>query len=104
MLRTVGLYALCIAGIAVSAENVNIWGTVSSDSGRPVKGAVVTLQGQKLSDTTDSDGAYLLKAGNTSTNTFTKTPNIENISFNNGSIKLNLSKPAQVSIDMFDLS
>ncbi len=104
MLRTIGLYALCIAGIAVSAENVNLWGTVSSNSGKPVKGAVVTLQGQKLSDTTDSDGAYSLKAGNTSLNTFTKAPTIENISFNNGSIKLNLLKPAQVSIDMFDLS
>jgi len=104
LLKTIGLYLTCLAGIAVSAENVNIWGTVSGNSGKPVKGAVVTLQGQKLSDTTDSDGTYSLKAGNTSTSTFTKTPNIENISFNNGNIKLNLVKPAQVSIDMFDIS
>jgi hypothetical protein len=104
MLRTIGFYLTILAGIAVSAENVNIWGVVSSSSGKPIKGAVVTLQGQKFSDTTGSDGTYALKNVVSSVNFSQKIPNIENISFNNGNIRFNLVKASQISIDMFDIS
>jgi len=103
LLRIIGIYLTLFVGIAVSAENVNIWGKISGNSGKPVKGAIVSLQNQKLSDTTDSDGAYSIKTA-TGVNNYTKISNIENISFNNGNIMLNLVKPAQVSIDMFDIS
>jgi hypothetical protein len=103
LLKTIGVSLLFLAGVAVSAENVNIRGTVSSSSGKPVKGAIVTLQGQKLSDTTGTDGAYAIKNG-VSVRFSSKIPNIENISFNNGNIRFNLVKPSQISVDMFDVS
>jgi hypothetical protein len=104
MLKTIGVCLSFLAGVAVSAENVNIRGTVSSSSGKPLKGAVVTLQGQKLSDTTGSDGTYEIKNVVSSVSFSQKIPNIENISFNNGNIRFNLVKPSQISIDMFDIS
>jgi hypothetical protein len=104
LLKTIGVFLTCLAGIAVSAENVNIRGTVSGSSGRAIKGAVVTLQSQKLADTTSSDGTYSIKTGTSSVNYSSKIPNIENISFNNGNIRFNLVKASQISIDMFDIS
>jgi hypothetical protein len=104
LLRKIGILLTLVVGIAVAADNINIRGTVSSTSGKPIKGAILTLLGEKLADTTGSDGAYEIKKINSSVNYFSKIPNIENISFNNGSIKFNLIKPAQVSIDMFDIS
>jgi hypothetical protein len=104
LLRTIGVYLTLLAGIAVSAENINIRGTVSSNSGRMINGAIVFLQGEKIADTTGSDGAYVLKKINSAVKKFSKNPNIENIAFINGSIKLNLVSPAQVTIDMFDIS
>jgi hypothetical protein len=103
MLKTIGICLSFLAGVAVSAENVNIRGIVSSNSGKPVKGAVVTLQGQKLSDTTGSDGTYEIKNVVSSVSFSQKLPNIENISFSNGNIRFNLVKPSQISIDMFDI-
>lgn len=104
MLKTIGVYLIFIVGIAVSADNINIRGTVSSSSGKLINGAIVSLQSQNLSDTTGSDGAYSIKKEISGVNYFTKMPNIENISFNNGSIRFNLVKPAQISVDMFDIS
>jgi hypothetical protein len=103
LVKTIGIYLTFLVGIAVSAENINIWGTVSSSSGKSIKGASVTLEGQKLSGTTGSDGTYELKNG-VGVKFSSKIPNIENISFNNGNIRFNLVKPSQISIDMFDIS
>jgi len=104
LLRTIGVYLIFLIGTAVSAETINLRGTVSSQNGKPVSGAVVTLKNHNIADTTGTDGAYSIQSGTISVNTTAKIPNIENISLNNGNIKFNLIKPAQVSIDMFDLS
>src|SRR5512133_3115598 len=103
VLKTIVVYLTVLAGVAVSAENVNIRGKVSNSSGKPVKGAVVTLKSQNLSGTTGTDGTYALTNG-VGVSFSQKIPNIENISFNNGNIRFNLVKPSQISIDMFDIS
>ena len=43
--------------MTVRAQNVNLTGKVSNSSGQPVAGAIVTLVGLNIKDTTDATGA-----------------------------------------------
>lgn len=99
--RTV-LFLIMMAGFAVSAETFKLSGTISNQSGKPIRGAIVSLMGQTLLDTTDVNGAYSFS--NVMTRPYQFIPHTENISMKNGSIQISLTKPAQVRIDMFDMA
>lgn len=103
MRKITGLILIFMISIAAFAETVNLTGTVSNKNGDPIEGAIVTLKGKNQSDTTDSDGNYALQSSAIRLNLpfITRT---EKITFNNGTIWFKLTKPAQVNIDMFDIS
>ena len=54
-IRLIALFA-----VAVPAQVVNLHGTISTRSGKPIAGAIVSLTGLPFKDTTGTDGAYLL--------------------------------------------
>ena len=64
---------LLFIGFTVSAQSINLRGTVSNQKGNPIPNAVLTLIGQKLSDTTDNEGSYSI-TGNNSTITLNQNP------------------------------
>jgi len=58
------LFVLLLAGFSVQAQTtINLRGVVSGVGGQPVSGAIVTLVGQNLKDTTGVDGAYSITKG-----------------------------------------
>jgi hypothetical protein len=99
-----GLLVITALGFAVSAQTINLSGTVSNKSGKPISNAIVTLKGKKLADTTDTKGAYTITQGTRSVNPVAVIPHTAEIFLNNGNIWFNLAKPAKVSIDIFDIS
>jgi hypothetical protein len=76
---------------------------VSNQSGKAISGAMVTLSGQKLVDTTDVAGAYSFSGGTALTNPSPVLPGSEKISFTNGIVALSLTQPAAVGIEIFDI-
>jgi len=89
-------------GVLAQAQTINLRGKVTTSGGQAISGAIVTLVGQNLKDTTDANGAYAI----------TKTASAvtpgsglrENIVFNRGMMEIQLAAAAPVKIEIFDLS
>ncbi|MBN1759395.1 MAG: carboxypeptidase regulatory-like domain-containing protein [Chitinispirillaceae bacterium] len=105
MLKGYGWSILFIIGVVISspAQNVNLSGIISNNSGQGVSGAIVTLTGLNIKDTTDAAGAYSFTG-------FTGTiieapilPSQRKISLNNGILSIVLTGPTPLSIEMFDM-
>jgi hypothetical protein len=97
---------LCLILLIVSvtyAKTVSLTGTVSNQKNNPIAGAIVNLTSQKLSDTTDSKGAYSLIASNAAVTSMPLFPSADRISINQGIIQLSLSKSAPVRIELYDM-
>lgn len=88
-------------GLLAQAQTVNLRGKVTNSSGQGISGAIVTLVGQDLKDTTDGSGAYALVR--TSSAVSPASPRHENIVFHRGGMELHLAAPASVKIEIFDL-
>lgn len=88
-------------GVLAQAQTINLRGKVTTSGGQGISGAIVTLVGQSLADTTDASGAYSITR--TSTAVSPGLPLHENIVFNRGVLELHLAAPAPVKIEIFDL-
>lgn len=89
-------------GALAQAQTINLRGKVTTSGGQGISGAIVTLVGQDLKDTTDANGAYAITR-----NSAAISPNLplhENIVFNRGVLELHLAAPAFVKIEIFDLT
>ena len=97
--------AFCLAvltGFTVSAQTINLGGTVSTTTGKPVADAIVTLVRQAMKDTTGTDGKYLF-AKTTAVTLPAIVPQAEAISMNNGVLQLTLGASSPVKIEMYDV-
>lgn len=88
-------------GALVQAQTINLRGKVTTSGGQGISGAIVTLLGQDLKDTTDASGAYAITRNSTAISP--GLPRHENIVFNRGVVEFHLAAPAPVKIEIFDL-
>jgi hypothetical protein len=103
MHRSMGwVLVLGCAFAALAAQSIALSGIVSNKSGRPISGAIVTLQRQARADTTDANGAYSL-AYITAVNISPNQSGADRISLNNGILSLCLTKPDMVRVELFDI-
>lgn len=102
MLKIVSFGLVLSLCLTASAQELNLKGSVTNSISQPVSGAVVTLVGQNLKDTTGLDGSF----------SFVRTvavslpaivPQIEQISFKNGIVQLALTRSSSVSIVIHDV-
>ena len=95
---------LLAIGFSLAAQTISITGKVSNQSGNPISGAIVTLQGRKLSVTTNGDGSFeIIQTTALSPLSSPILPNSEKISLYNGIVSISLMHPTRVKIEMFDL-
>ncbi|MEO7426124.1 MAG: hypothetical protein ABI036_13130 [Fibrobacteria bacterium] len=91
------------AGFTTQAQMINLRGTVTNSGGQGISGAIVTLVGQTLKDTTDAKGAYAITQSSSAIS-----PGMflhdENIVIDRGVLALNLAAPASVKIEIFDIA
>lgn len=59
-MKAFGTSLIAIFAVAAQAQTVNLSGTVTSKSGKQIAGAIVSLAGLPLKDTTGTDGMYVL--------------------------------------------
>jgi len=102
MVRLHKLFPVLLLGISASAAVVNLSGTVTS-GGKPLAGAIVTLVGQKMSDTTNTQGAYSLVSGGVPVLATSPVPQLKQISFDKGMVSFGLDKASPVRIELFDM-
>jgi len=93
-----------VLGLALCtiADPVDLHGTVTNQAGKPVKGAIVTLKSQSMKDTTGSDGTYVLSTI-TATTAPRALPEGDRVFMRDGRIVVNLSKPAALTVSVFDI-
>jgi hypothetical protein len=98
-----GLYF--VSAIDVSASQaIDISGTVTNQNNKPISGAIVALvQQKKVADTTTSNGAFNLKS-QVGVKFSPRLPISEGISLSKGIVMINLTEPAPVRIEVFDMS
>ncbi len=92
-----------LAALTASAQTINLRGIVSNSNGQPISAATVTLQAEGLSDITGTDGAYAIIQ-----NIIAVSPSSEikdgKISLSKGVLEFNLTNPAPVKIEIFDIN
>jgi len=103
MYQKVGLILSLWVSLSVFAETVNLRGKVTNQNGKAVKGAIVRLVAQNLSDTTDDQGRFLINTVNVREN-FGRLPDREKVTIEKGSVLFSLTKADQVKIEVFDIS
>lgn len=84
------------------AQTINLNGTVSTRSGKPVANAIVTLVHQALKDTTGTDGNFLFVKTASATLPVI-VPRTEEISIKNGILQFNLGSVSPLKIELFDV-
>jgi hypothetical protein len=103
MNRTTGLFLIPLIGFTVAAQSISITGNVVNKNNQPVSKAVVSLAGQKLNDTTDSQGAFSFSKTNVAAITAPPSQGAEKMSLARDVVRLHLTKEARVTIEMFDM-
>lgn len=88
--------------LSTNAQTINLRGIVSNKAGKPINKAVVTLAGQKLKDTTGTDGKYLINNG-TPVIMPLLIPQNEVIVLDKGFLEFSLPEPSPVSVSVFDI-
>ena len=104
MCQKVGLILSLWICLTVSAETVNLRGKVKNQDGKAIKGAIVSLASQKLTDTTDEQGMFSFNTVSARENISSKLPNLQKVSIDKGAVLFNLNKAEQVKIEVFGIS
>ena len=87
----------------VFSQTIDLKGKVTNSSGSPVSGAIVTLLGKDIADTTGSDGTYsIYKVAGTAITVF-EIPSSEAITLQQGVVKLSMPEAASMRIEVFDI-
>lgn len=97
--------AFCLTflmGSTISAQTINLSGTVSTRTGQPVADAVITLVGQAMKDTTGNDGKYSFTKNTTATLPAI-VPQLEEISIKSGVLQITPGSSSPVKIEIFDI-
>jgi hypothetical protein len=99
-LRTIILF---VPLLTAQAETINLKGVVSNKTGNPVSGAVVTLSGLKMADTTDANGKYVFSQSAGVLYAATVLPVSQRIALTNGLLSISLTVATPLSIELFDM-
>jgi len=96
---------LALSALSVNAQNINVRGVVTdTKSGKTLPNATVTLLHQLLKDTTAvTTGAYAITKGTIAVVPNLKIQNGSKISLVRGVLELNLTTPAQVKVETFNV-
>lgn len=102
MYRRIMFCLFILSWVTVNAQTVNLSGKVTNLGGKPISGAIVTLVGQALKDTTGADGNYSLVKSNVAVLPY-YIPQSEDIYLNRGVLEFSLTDPSQVKVEIFDI-
>ena len=91
---------ICLA-VTINAQTINLHGKISDQSGKPISGAIVSLESQDLKDTSKSDGTYSIFKEITSIMPL-RVPKNTDVTCVMKVFFFSLAKPSNVKIRIFD--
>ena len=103
MLRCILAGTMVFAVCSVNAQTINLRGKISNGSGAAVSGAIVTLAGQNLKDTTGSDGMYEIKQTTDVIVYQELQPEHKNFIVEKGALVFSLPEATPLKIELFDV-
>jgi glucuronoarabinoxylan endo-1,4-beta-xylanase len=101
MFQRIAFLLLMALGFTITAQTINLRGTVTNKTGKPIANAIITLVGQGLKDTTGADGAFSITKNSTALLS-SLIPKTEKIALNRGVLELTLSNPSPVKVEIFN--
>ena len=96
------VYLITVILSTAFAQNINLSGTVTDADSDPIQGAIVTLLGRDMADTTDNDGNFSIIDETVGSGRLFMVPQNEDISLNRGVIKLSLPESAPMKVELYD--
>lgn len=102
MHKTVLVSVLFALGLPL-AQSISVSGTVSGPTGTPVAGALVSLLGRNLSDTTDAAGKYSLVSSSSPVNPGFSAAGKGAASLERGVLRIELREAIPLAIERFDV-
>jgi poly(3-hydroxybutyrate) depolymerase len=102
MYQRLAFNLVILVGLTVSAQTINLRGTVSNQAAKPIANAIVTLAKQGLKDTTGPDGAYSITK-NTGVILPLLIPGKEDIFLEKGILAFSIPNPSPVKVEIFDV-
>ncbi|HEX2957085.1 MAG TPA: hypothetical protein VHO70_09630 [Chitinispirillaceae bacterium] len=102
MLKIVSVSLVLSLCFASSAQKLNLQGKISNSADQPISGAIVTLAGQKLKDTTGADGKFSFDRA-VAVSLPEIIPQTEQIWFDNGIVQLALNTSTSVKVVIYDV-
>lgn len=96
------LFVICVCTTTFS-QTIDIHGTVTNKSGKPIPNAIVTLKTAGLKDTTGSEGSYALLSAQVSATPWSPS-RMDGISQDVGGLVVTLDNPSNVKVEQFDIS
>ncbi|MCX7725960.1 MAG: carboxypeptidase-like regulatory domain-containing protein, partial [Chitinispirillaceae bacterium] len=96
------LMALSVVA-SIFAQSVNLSGTVTNKSGKPIAGATVKLVVKNIITQTDANGKYSITSTFSEKSSFLRLPSTDHVSMERGVVSLSVSKTSDITIDLFDM-
>lgn len=93
--------AILCAGLVVSAQTINLRGTISNSAGKAIPNAIVSLVHQKMKDTTGTDGTYSFTSQVATLPAIV--PHVNSISLNNDVLQFAVGTPSPIKVEIFNL-
>lgn len=87
-------------GVLAQAQTVNLTGKITSQAGKAIANAIVTLTPMGMKDTTGADGSYTLGSASTA---ILPSQSARSMDFRNGVLEINLGRSASVKVEVFDI-
>jgi len=89
---------------SVFSQTIDLKGKVTNSGGSPVNGAIVTLMGKGVADTTGSDGMYEIYKQDPTATTVFEIPQTEMITLRQGIVNLDIPEASSMCVEVFDIS
>jgi poly(3-hydroxybutyrate) depolymerase len=90
--------------LSILAQPINLRGTISNQSGKPIANAIITLLKQGLKDTTGINGTYTISSTTAIVAPVALQPLSRSITLENGFLELRLTSPSPVKVEIFDVN
>ncbi len=95
---------MLLLSLSIFAQSINLRGTITNQSGKPIANAIITLLKQGMKDTTGTNGVYSISSTTAIVAPVALQPQSQSIHLENGFLELRLTSPSPVKVEIFDVN
>jgi len=103
MVVRLAVFFCILIALTVNAQDINLRGKITGVDNAPVSGAIITLVGQNMKDTSGSDGTYEIKLVTGVISYRELQPESRNFIVEKGALAFSLPEAAPLRVELFDI-